>query len=118
MAGPDSQSPLAVVELRHLGGAISRPGPHDSAVCGREARFHLNCLGLAVPEVADVVQARLTDLLTALTPWSTGGTLPNFGGGPSAYNAQTLERLRSLVLAHDPERVLLAADALFRDSPG
>jgi hypothetical protein len=112
MAGPESQSPLAVVELRHLGGAVSRPGRHDSAVCGRDAGFHLMALGLAVPPVSDAVEVRLAELLDALAPWSTGGTLPNFCGGPSAYDAQTLERLRSLVLTHDPARVLLAADAL------
>jgi hypothetical protein len=69
-------------------------------------------LGLAVPPVSDAVEVRLAELLDALAPWSTGGTLPNFCGGPSAYDAQTLERLHSLVLTHDPARVLLAADAL------
>ena len=57
-----------------------------------------------------VVRART--VLSALAPWSTGFTLPNFGGGALAYDGPTLECLRALVSAHDPAGVLLAADDL------
>lgn len=111
-AGPGSGSPLGVVELRHLGGAVGRTGPHPSAVCHRDAAFALTCIGAAVPPVAHAVHVRSAAVLAALAPWSTGASLPNFGGGPLAYDAPTLERLRDLVSTHDPARVLLAADDL------
>jgi hypothetical protein len=112
LAGPGTGSPLTVLELRHLGGAVARPGPHPSAVCHRDAAFALTCIGAGVPPVADAVATRARTLLSALSPWSTGFTLPNFGGGPLGYDAPTLERLRSLVSTHDPAGVLLAADDL------
>jgi hypothetical protein len=112
-AGPGTGSPLAVVELRHLGGAVGRLGPHPSAVCHRDAAFALTCIGAAVPPVTDAVRTRGAAVLAALAPWSTGTILPNFGRGPLAYDAPTLEGLRELVMTHDPAGVLLAADDLF-----
>ena len=113
VAGPGSGSPLVKVELRQLGGAVTRPGAHASAVCGREAGFQLVSIGLLVPPVAEAVAARGAQLLTALTPWSTGRTLPTFAGGARSYDTATLARLREIVLSRDPSRVLAAADPLF-----
>ena len=113
LAGPGSASPLVKVELRQLGGAVRRPGRHPSAVCGRDAGFQLVTIGLLVPPVAEAVTARGRELLAALSPWSTAGTLPTFAGGAHSYDAPTLDRLRSMVRSRDPERVLLAADPLF-----
>lgn len=113
VAGPGSGSPLAKVELRQLGGAVARPGAHPSAVCGRDAAFQLVSIGVLVPPVADAVGVRGEQLLAALAPWSTGGTLPTFAGGAHSYDAPTLARLRDVVLSRDPSRVLVAADPLF-----
>jgi hypothetical protein len=115
-AGPGSGSPLAVVELRRLGGAFARPGAVPSAVCHRDAAVAVTCIGPGVPPLADAVRAGATRVRDALAPWSTGGALPNFGGGPRAYDAPTLARLRELVALHDPAGVLLAADDL-RQAP-
>lgn len=113
VAGPDSGSPLAVVDLRQLGGALGRPGPHPSAYCGRDAGFLLHCRGLQVPGVGDAVATRLRKVLEVMAPWTTGATLPNFGGGgPRAYDAPTLERLRAIAATRDPGRVLVAAEPL------
>ena len=113
VAGPGSGSPLASVELRQLGGALGRPGAHPSAVCGREAGFVVMATGLRLPHTDADVAATCQALLSALGPESTGATLPNFGGGPQAYDTRTLDRLRAVVLTRDPGRVLLAADPLF-----
>ena len=113
VAGPGSGSPLVSVELRQLGGALGRPGAHPSAVCGREAGFVVMGAGLRLPHTDAAVAATCSALVTALEPWSTGATLPNFGGGARAYDASTLDRLRSVVLTRDPGRVLVAADPLF-----
>ncbi len=111
-AGPGSGSPLAVVELRRLGGAIARPGTVPSAVSHRDADVAVTCIGPGAAPVADAVRAAAARVRDALAPWSTGAALPNFGGGPRAYDAPTLARLRELVALHDPDGVLLAADDL------
>ena len=115
LAGPGSGSPLLKVELRQLGGAVSRAGEHPSAVCGRHAGFQLMTIGLQVPPIAGAVLARGQELLAALAPWSTGGTLPTFAGGAHSDDAAAVERLRATVSEHDPARLLLAADPLFAD---
>jgi hypothetical protein len=71
-------------------------------------------IGLQAPPTAAAVLARGGELLTALAPWSTGGTLPTFAGGAHSYDAATLDRLRAIVLDRDPTRLLLAADPLFK----
>jgi hypothetical protein len=111
-AGPTSGSSLLVVELRQLGGAVARPGTHPSAVCHRDAAYSLQVLGDATPPAADRSTAHAEAVLAAVAAWSTGGRLPNFGGGPDAYDDTTLARLRELMRRHDPAAVLVAGDAL------
>ncbi len=112
-AGPESGSALVSVELRRLGGALSRPAPYDSALCGRQAACTLFAVGMAGPRSSDEVVAGCERLLQAVVPWSTGGALPNFGGGAEAYDEPTRRRLREVVLRHDPGRVLTSADVFF-----
>jgi hypothetical protein len=107
-------SPLAKVELRQLGGAVARSGEHPSAICGRDAAYQLVAIGLRVPPVADAVGPYCDTLLSGLAPWSTGGTLPTVRPGDArSYDPATLARLRAIVLARDPGRVMVAADPLF-----
>jgi FAD/FMN-containing dehydrogenase len=101
-AGPEQ----LVVEIRQLGGAVSR-APEPSAVCHRDAAYCLTAIGLAGTRPADVV--------AAVGPWSTGGRLPNFAvsADPAevarAYDAPTLTRLSTLVATYDPHGVIAAA---------
>ncbi|MDX6419152.1 MAG: hypothetical protein QOG28_3772 [Trebonia sp.] len=48
-AGPESGSPLLLVELRRLGGALARTPDHPSAFSHRHAPYALHTIGLAVP---------------------------------------------------------------------
>jgi FAD/FMN-containing dehydrogenase len=112
-AGPDSGSSLVMVEIRQLGGAVARPGQLPSAVSHRAAAYTLLCLGIAAPPVAANTAADCARVIDAAQPWATGGLLPNFGGGGvSAYDAETLTRLRGLIAAYDPSGLLVAADPL------
>ena len=112
-AGAGSGSPLIMAEIRQLGGAVARPGVYPSAYSHRDARFSLLCIGVAAPPVVDATVAYAAAVLKALQPWSTGGLLPNFGGGgTAAYSADDLARLRSLMGTYDPARLLTAGDAL------
>jgi FAD/FMN-containing dehydrogenase len=112
VAGPGSGSPLAVVELRQLDGALQRAGAEPSAF-RRDAAYSVQTIGLRTPETTDAVAAGAERVLAALVPWSTGATLPNLGhGGARAYDAATLDRLRAVVRARDEAGVLLEADTL------
>jgi FAD/FMN-containing dehydrogenase len=55
LAGPDSGCPLMLVEVRHLGGALSRTPPVPNAVGNRDAAFH--CLAVTVAPPAQAGEA-------------------------------------------------------------
>jgi hypothetical protein len=107
-AGPDSNTPVSVVELRRLGGAIARPAQHPSAVDHREAPYALSLMGLFSPEVQEAAAQTLTDL----AKWSTGGRLPNFAPSADpaetakAYTNETHHRLATLARQYDPNGTL------------
>jgi len=109
-AGPDADCPQIVVELRHLGGALARPG-EPSAVSHRGAAFCLSSIGIAAPPTRPHGRA----LMAAVAPWSTGGRLPNFAASAEpaevarAYDPGTLSRLSTLVATYDPHGVIAAA---------
>ena len=42
-AGPESDSPLLLAELRHLGGALSRPAENGGALDKLDAEFVMLC---------------------------------------------------------------------------
>lgn len=80
VAGPDAQTPLLLVEVRPLGGALARSTAGPDAVGGRDAKFNLLSIGMLVPPIADAVPAAIADLLDTMRPFATGYTLVNFHG--------------------------------------
>ena len=52
VAGPDVEVPLAVVELRLMGGALGRPAAVPNAVAGRDGAFSLSVVAPAPPPMA------------------------------------------------------------------
>jgi FAD/FMN-containing dehydrogenase len=111
-AGPESGAPLAVVELRPMGGAIARAPERPSAVDGRDAAFTLNLLGPLRPGLEDAVPAAGERVLAAVAPWSTGGSLINFQGAATApeqvaaaWRPATYARLARLKRAVDPQHL-------------
>ncbi|MCF7549809.1 FAD-binding oxidoreductase [Pseudonocardia sp. WMMC193] len=107
-AGPEQ----IVVEIRQLGGALSR-APEPSAVCHRDAAYCVSAIGVAQGPGDDPAGCR--SVIAALAPWSTGGRLPNFAvsADPAevarAYDPPTLARLSTLVATFDPHGVIAAA---------
>jgi FAD/FMN-containing dehydrogenase len=110
LVGPDTTCPLLIVELRHLGGALTRPPDVPNAVGHRDAGFLLYAAGDAgsdiVPEYARLVLERMA-------PWNTGGTMPNFLGTADtapervrrAYSPEDYRRLVKVKRAYDPENL-------------
>ena len=108
--GPDVRSPLGLVELRWMGGALARPAAVPNVVAGRAAACSLYARG-PVPEWAGASTA-VARLLDAVAPWSLGGALPNFAGaGPreALWALGDRVRLRVLRRAVDPDGMFAGA---------
>ncbi|RZS31205.1 FAD/FMN-containing dehydrogenase [Herbihabitans rhizosphaerae] len=98
-----------LVELRAWGGALSRPAAVPNAIGRRDAAFSL--LAISDPDVAN--RTRRDALLTAMRPYATGATFPNFSGvedtSPDAvslaYHPDDFARLRRIKAATDPDNV-------------
>src|SRR5918998_103778 len=111
LAGADSDTPLLLLEIRQLGGALSRP-PGDLNPMGRsDAAYIMNGIGATfTPEMAQAVQAYLAHVAEAAKPHATGATYVNFmdldGASPervkAAYSAEDWGRLVELKDRRDP----------------
>lgn len=100
--------PLFAVQLRHLGGALTRPS--DSPHGALAEPYLLYFFGVPVsPEVADGVVARRAALLKALGDHVPGHKPYTFLGvgerAADAFGAESLARLRAVKRARDPQGV-------------
>ena len=114
VAGVDSNSPLILLELRHLGGALERPPADLSPIGRRNSRFTMEGVGATpTPEVAQAVQAHLAYVAEEMRPYETGATYVNFldldGATPervrAAYSPEDWERLVELKNRYDPDNL-------------
>ncbi|MEO9329869.1 FAD-binding oxidoreductase [Gordonia aurantiaca] len=113
-AGPQVASPLAIVEVRLLGGRLTRPQRTANAVAGRHGAFHVIAIGVPAGPLADQVGPHLQAVTDAVSPWRCGALL-NFCGLPAAERAglwgtEDRMRLESIRRRHDPTGVLRAND--------
>ena len=114
VAGAGSNSPLILLELRQLGGALTRPPADLSPIGSRDSQFIMNGVGATpTPEVAQLVQAHLAYVAEAMGPYQTGATYVNFlqldGASAdkvrAAYSPEDWERLVELKDRYDPENL-------------
>jgi FAD/FMN-containing dehydrogenase len=107
LAGADSNSPLAMLELRQLGGALSRP-PADLNPMGRsDSRFIMYGLGATpTPEVAQAVQAYLAYVAEAVSLHVSGATYVNF----MDLDGASAERVRAAYSPDDWQRLVTLKD--------
>ena len=108
VAGPQVDVPLAMVELRLMGGALARPPKTGNAVAGRDGAYSLSVIAPSPPALTDIAPAVAGGVVDALEPWSTGTSLVNFAGSAGeaslsrAWTGDTLQRLRRVKAATDP----------------
>ena len=114
VAGAGSGSPLEVLELRHLGGALGRQPARPSAIGHRDSRFIMMGIGATpTPEVADRVSAHLAYVAEKMRSVTTGATYVNFldldEASPervrAAYSPEVWERLVELKDRYDPQNL-------------
>jgi FAD/FMN-containing dehydrogenase len=107
IGGPGSS--LALLQLRHMGGALARHAPGAGARATLPGEIAVFALGV-VPEPAaePAVEAQLAGVLAAVTPHRSGD-YPNFVEQPADasafFDAGTWARLRRLKAAYDPQNV-------------
>jgi FAD/FMN-containing dehydrogenase len=105
-AGPGSGSPLAMVELRHMGGALARRSPGAGARATLPGSLAMLSLGVAEDQTAAATARTYLDSVErAVLPYRTGD-YPNFVMQPvdasSFFDADTWARLRQVKALYDP----------------
>jgi hypothetical protein len=106
VAGPGSGSPLAMVELRQMGGALARPSPGAGARATLPGSVAMLSLGVAEDDdSAATARTYLESVERAVLPYRTGD-YPNFVMEPTDasrfFDADTWARLRQVKALYDP----------------
>lgn len=106
-AGPSSGSPLTVVQIRHLGGAMTRTPARGGSHGPVSEPYNLFALGVpAVPELVEVISMFFDRIGAAVTRVASGRALLNFlAPGEDAslwWSSETRARLVRAKEATDP----------------
>jgi FAD/FMN-containing dehydrogenase len=107
-AGPEGDSPVNAIEVRHWGGAMERPGPDAGPASHRDAPFSIIATAMyGVPDMDPVIASYIQQLSGKMAPYSTGGSFLNFLGDPAkaetAFTAENYARLRQVKRTWDPD---------------
>jgi hypothetical protein len=113
IAGPDTDSPLLTLEVRHIGGAAGRTADGHGALAALEGDYMTFGGGIPMtPELGVAIQSRIAALEHALGPWSSDTTYLNFVERPadsnSFYPPDTHARLRATKRTYDPHELFLS----------
>jgi UDP-N-acetylenolpyruvoylglucosamine reductase len=113
IAGPASDSPLLVVQLRHLGGALRRGTEIEGPAGSIDEPYQLFCAGAPLtPEAGASIEIALAESRVALQQWLSDRTLFNFllaDGDPTrAFSRTSLGRLQHIKRFVDPEGVFVS----------
>jgi FAD/FMN-containing dehydrogenase len=109
-AGAGADIPLAVVQIRHLGGALGRATAEDGPNGAVEEEYSVFCLGVPVaPGMPAAIEAAFGTVRTALAEQRSGRTFFNFLGAESdlgsTFTAPARARLRQVKATNDPAGV-------------
>jgi FAD binding domain len=113
-AGPDTGTPLASVEVRHLGGALTRPVPGGGAQPSIDASHLLFAVGATpTPDLASAVREQAQAVKHALARWHASHDSYNFKQTPAPASAvlppASHHRLQQIKAAYDPDQVIISA---------
>ena len=109
-AGAGSGSPLLSVEVRHLGGALSRREPGQGALAAIDAGFAMFAVGISMTaEMGAAMHAHVEVIQSALAKWDAGRDYLNFTErrekGERFFGDATYRRLQTVKAQVDPEDV-------------
>jgi len=109
LAGPEADTPLLAVELRHLGGELGRARPGNGALAAINADYALFCVGLVSgPESAAAVTGGVSSVQGAMSPWTARQHYLNFTetspDDPATFwDPQAYKLLRRIKAMVDPQ---------------
>ena len=114
LAGPNAETPLQSIEVRHLGGALAREDPGHGAQAKIDAMYVLFAGGLTpTREAGEAVGAAVGTLKEALAPWHAGYDYYNFVEIPVEADIvlppASYERLRRIKADYDPDEVIVSS---------
>ena len=112
-AGPESDSPLLLAELRHLGGALARPAENGGALSKLDGEFVMLGIGMLMdPSMKDPIEGQLDRLADAMKPWAAEGGYFNYAERPCDVDAilpaETCQRLAHVKRSWDPDDLIRA----------
>jgi hypothetical protein len=113
VAGHESGSDLLMVELRHLGGALSRVPAGAGARSRLEAAYIFFALGSPMtPEMAATIPPQLATIKGSLAPWHADRVYLNFAEEPTdvsrAFDADAFATLQAVKAQYDPNDTIHA----------
>jgi FAD/FMN-containing dehydrogenase len=113
VAGPNVESPLLSVEVRHLGGALGREHPGAGALSKLDAGYVWYAAGLTpTRERLRAVHAHVQAIKDALGAWRGRYDYYNFVESPSKADrllpASSYLRLREIKARYDPGQVIVS----------
>jgi hypothetical protein len=108
IAGPGTDSPLVMVELRQLGGTLRERRPGAGALGALDGSFAFYSVGVPMgPGAAEAIESRIDAIKGALEPWSRGKTYLNFAEKNvtigDAVGAEAFARLAQVKASIDPD---------------
>jgi hypothetical protein len=114
MAGPAADTPLASIEIRHLGGALARLVPGGGAQPRIDARFLIFAGGFTpTPELASAVRGHAQAVKDVLASWHASYDYYNFEETPTAASAvlppPSYRRLEKIKASYDPGQAIISA---------
>jgi hypothetical protein len=112
-AGPESGSQLVSAEIRHVGGALSRPQPHHGALSTFDAEYLTFGVGMVMDEPMYLANRRQLDRIAeAFGPYENGRSYLNFAerrvDPARVYTPSVYRRLREVKRTFDPDDLFRA----------
>lgn len=116
-AGPESDSPLLLAEVRQLGGALARPAEKGGALDKLDCGFVVFGVGMLMdPALKDPIEGSLDKMVDAMKPWAADGGYFNYAERPcdvdSILPAETCQRLAHVKRSWDPDELIRANHAV------
>ncbi len=113
VAGPGSGSPLLMIQLRPLGGALARAPEDGGATRAVDGEFMYYAVGMPHPEGGMApVMGHLQKVREALGPWLSEQSFLNFvdvpGSAASSFDGETFSRLQQIKAERDPDGIFRA----------
>jgi hypothetical protein len=113
LAGPDADTPLLSIEIRHLAGALSRQAPGGGALAKIDGTYAVFATGFTPTAVlGDEVRAHARALKDALRVWRADHDYYNFVESPAeaavAFPHASYQRLREIKARYDPDQMIIS----------